>query len=47
MLRKDRVTNSSAHLAHSQARVHRLMLQLTKEPNFCKPTIDNVNEKEN
>jgi len=46
MLRNDSATKANAHLAHLQAPTHRLMLQLAKEPNFCKPTIDNVNEKE-
>ena len=39
MLKKDRATNANAHLAHLQALTHRLMLQLAKEPNFCRRTL--------
>jgi len=35
---KDRITNANAHLAHLQALTHKPMLQLAKEPNFCRRT---------
>ena len=31
---------ANAHLAHLQAPTHRLNLQLVKEPNFCRHTIE-------
>jgi hypothetical protein len=34
----DRATKANAHLAHLQAPTHWLMLQLVKEPNFCRRT---------
>jgi hypothetical protein len=34
--KKDSATNANAHLAHLQAQTHKLMLQLAKEPNFCR-----------
>jgi hypothetical protein len=33
--KKDSATNANAHLAHLQAQIHKLMLQLAKEPNLC------------
>ena len=36
--KKDRATNANAHLAHLQALTHKPMLQLAKEPNFCRRT---------
>ncbi|MBN1118812.1 MAG: hypothetical protein JXA77_16505, partial [Bacteroidales bacterium] len=38
--KRDRATNANAHLAHLQAPTHKLMLQLAKEPNFCRRTQD-------
>jgi len=38
--KKDRATNANAHLVHLQAQTHKLMLQLAKEPNFCRRTGD-------
>jgi len=37
--KKDGATNANAHLAHLQALTHKPMLQLAKEPNFCRRTI--------
>jgi len=36
--KKDRATKANAYLAHLQAQTHKLMLQLAKEPNFCRLT---------
>jgi len=36
-----RVTQANAHLAHLQAPTHKLILQLVKEPDFCRRTIKN------
>jgi len=36
--KRDSATNANAHLAHLQAQTHKLMLQLAKEPNFCRRT---------
>jgi len=38
MQRETRTINANAHLAHLQAQTHRQMLQLAKEPNFCRRT---------
>jgi len=37
--KKDRATNASTHLAHLQAPTHWQILQLVKEPNFCRRTV--------
>jgi len=37
--KKDRAINASAHLAHLQAPTHWQILQLVKEPNFCRRTV--------
>jgi len=36
--KKEREINANAHLAHLQAQLHKPMLQLAKEPNFCRRT---------
>ncbi len=36
--KEDGAINANAHLAHLQAQIHKLMLQLAKEPNFCHHT---------
>ena len=37
--KKDRASNANAHLVHLQAPTHKPMLQLAKEPNFCRRTV--------